>query len=102
MKKKIHPQFREVIFQDVSSKFQILTKSTVNTKQTTQYKGKSYPLVQFDVSSSSHPFYTGQQRLLDTEGRAEKFKKRYGRKALPVQKSNPLRFKKTEELADGK
>ena len=79
MKKKIHPEFREVVFKDVSNKFQILTKSTVKSKNTIELNGKNYPLVTFDVSSSSHPFYTGQQRLLDTEGRAEKFRKRYAK-----------------------
>ena len=79
MKKKIHPEFREVVFKDVSTQFHIVTKSTVKTKNTIELKGKSYPLVTFDVSSSSHPFYTGQQRLLDTEGRAEKFRKKYAK-----------------------
>ena len=79
MKKKIHPEFREVVFKDVSSKFYIITKSTVKSKNTTELNGKSYPLVTFDVSSASHPFYTGQQRLLDTEGRAEKFRKKYAK-----------------------
>ena len=94
MKKNIHPIFREVIFQDVSSQFQILTKSTVATKKSLKFNGKSYPLVQFDVSSSSHPFDTGQQRLLDTQGRAEKFKKRYGKKASSTEKH--LSQKKTK------
>ncbi|MDE0119368.1 MAG: type B 50S ribosomal protein L31 [Bdellovibrionales bacterium] len=79
MKKKIHPEFREVVFKDVSTQFHIITKSTVKTKNTTELNGKSYPVVTFDVSSASHPFYTGQQRLLDTEGRAEKFRKKYAK-----------------------
>lgn len=54
--------------------------STVNAKETIQWKdGKEYPLVKVDISSASHPFYTGQQRLIDTEGRAEKFRKKYGK-----------------------
>ncbi len=79
MKKNIHPEFREVVFKDVSTQFQIITKSTVKSKNTVELNGKSYPLVTFDVSSSSHPFYTGKQRLLDTEGRAEKFRKKYAK-----------------------
>jgi len=77
MKKNIHPKTRAVVFKDISSDFYIITESTVETKQTIEIKGKNYPLVSFDVSSASHPFYTGQQRLLDTEGRAERFMKKY-------------------------
>ena len=78
MKKDIHPEFKEVVFKDVSTQFYIITKSTMNSKNTIELNGKTYPLVTFDVSSSSHPFYTGKQRLIDTEGRAEKFRKKYG------------------------
>ena len=77
MKKDIHPKCREVVFKDVSCGFQIITLSTVTTKATTEVDGKTYPMVTFDVSSASHPFYTGKQRLLDTEGRADKFMKKY-------------------------
>lgn len=80
MRKDIHPNFREVVFKDVSSDFTLLTKSTIQTKETINMNGKDYPLVTVEISSHSHPFYTGQQRLLDTEGRAEKFKKKYGKK----------------------
>lgn len=79
MKKDIHPEFKEIVFKDVSTQFYIITKSTMRTKNTIELKGKTYPLVTFDVSSSSHPFYTGKQRLVDTEGRAEKFMKKYKR-----------------------
>jgi len=77
MKKDIHPRLREVVFRDISCGFEIVTLSTAATKETTDIKGKTYPLFTFDVSSRSHPFYTGQQRLVDTEGRAEKFMKKY-------------------------
>ena len=77
MKKDIHPKTRPVVFKDTSSGFQIITDSTVESKQTIDIDGKNYPLVSFDVSSASHPFYTGKQRLLDTEGRAERFAKKY-------------------------
>ena len=80
MKKDLHPEFREVVFKDVSCDYELLTRSTVHSKETIEYKGKTYPLVKVDISSGSHPFFTGQQRLLDTEGRAEKFKKKYGKK----------------------
>ncbi len=81
MKKKLHPESRNVVFKDVSCDFTILTQSTVSTKDTIHWtNGQEYPLVKFDISSQSHPFYTGQQRLVDTEGRAEKFRKKYGKK----------------------
>ena len=81
MKEKIHPQMREVVFKDVSCDFSYKTLSTLNPKETVQWDdGKTYPLVKVDISSASHPFYTGQQRLVDTEGRAEKFHKKYGKR----------------------
>lgn len=80
MKNDIHPQFRPVVFKDITSDFEYLTMSTVRTKETTTYEGKEYPVVKFEVSSSSHPFYTGKHRIVDTEGRAERFRKKYGRK----------------------
>jgi len=81
MKKDIHPNLREVIFKDVSCDFALKTLSTAAAKDTITWEdGKEYPLVKVDISSASHPFYTGKQRLIDTEGRAEKFAKKYGRK----------------------
>lgn len=81
MKKGLHPEFRQVVFKDVSTDWSILTMSTVKSKETTKWTdGKDYPLVTVDISSQSHPFYTGKQRLIDTEGRAEKFMKKYGKK----------------------
>lgn len=83
MKKDIHPKLREVVFRDISCGFEMVTLSTAASKETTEIKGKTYPLCTFDVSSQSHPFYTGQQRLVDTEGRAEKFMKKYKRTNKP-------------------
>ena len=77
MKKGAHPTSRPVVFKDVSCGFQIITTSTAQTKSQIEVEGKTYPLVTFDVSSASHPFYTGQQRMVDKEGRAEKFMKKY-------------------------
>ena len=77
MKKNIHPKMREVVFRDISCGFEMITQSTAPSKEKVEVSGKTYPLVTFDVSSQSHPFYTGQQRLVDTEGRAEKFMKKY-------------------------
>ena len=79
MKKGIHPNYRPVVFTDVSSDFSILTRSTIETSETTTWEdGKEYPLYKIDISSASHPFYTGKQKVLDTEGRIEKFKKKFG------------------------
>lgn len=79
MKTDIHPKFHEVVFKDISCDFELKTWSTVHAKDTITWKdGKEYPLIKVDISSASHPFYTGQQRLMDTEGRAEKFRKKYG------------------------
>lgn len=81
MKKELHPEFREVIFKDVSCDYALKTLSTVKTKETITWDdGKEYPLVKVDISSHSHPFYTGKQRMIDTEGRAEKFMKKYAKK----------------------
>ena len=78
MKAGIHPEYRDVVFQDVTSDFKILTRSTLSSKDTVKWEdGNEYPLVQIEVSSSSHPFYTGQNKVIDTSGRVDRFRKRY-------------------------
>ncbi len=78
MKKGIHPEYKEVVFQDISSDFSFLTKSTIKTKDTIQWTdGKEYPLVKVEVSSRSHPFYTGKQKIVDTAGRVDRFRRKY-------------------------
>ena len=80
MKVGIHPEYRDVVFQDVTSDFKILTRSTLSSKETVKWEdGNEYPLVKIEVSSSSHPFYTGQNKLIDTSGRVDKFRKRYAK-----------------------
>ena len=82
MKKDIHPNYRPVVFQDNSADFAFLTKSTVETKETiTWTDGNEYPLVRVDISSQSHPFYTGKQNIVDTAGRVDRFKRKYGKKS---------------------
>jgi len=78
MKTEIHPELREVIFQDGinGSRFKVL--SAVKTRETVEVDGQEYPLVRCDVTSASHPFYTGQQRIIDTAGRVEKFGSKFG------------------------
>jgi|TARA_B100001971_G_scaffold61895_1_gene56831 large subunit ribosomal protein L31 len=80
MKKDIHPDYREVLFHDISADFKVVTKSTIEAKETIEHEGKTLPYVKVDISSASHPFYTGTQRVLDTEGRVDKFNKKYARK----------------------
>jgi len=80
MKAGIHPDYREVVFQDVTSDFAFLTRSTAPAKETIQWEdGNQYPLIKLDVSSESHPFYTGKQNLNTSAGQVDKFKKRYAR-----------------------
>ena len=79
MKKDIHPDYKEVVFQDVQSDFKFLTKSTMSSDETIKWEdGKEYPLVKLEISSASHPFFTGKQKLVDSTGRVERFKQRYG------------------------
>ena len=81
MKKDIHPEYREVVFHDTTSDFTFVTRSTISTKETIKWKdGKTYPLVKIEVSSASHPFYTGKKIYVDTAGRVEKFNRRYSKK----------------------
>ncbi len=78
MKKGIHPDYREVVFQDTSSDFKFLTRSTMKTSESIKWTdGNTYPLIKIEVSSASHPFYTGQKLFVDTAGRVEKFNKKY-------------------------
>ncbi|TVS09605.1 MAG: type B 50S ribosomal protein L31 [Wenzhouxiangella sp.] len=79
MKADIHPNYREVVFQDLSSDLVFKTRSTVQTKETIEFEGQEYPLVKVEVSSKSHPFYTGKHKIMDAGGRVDKFKKRYGK-----------------------
>ena len=79
MKDGIHPEYRPVVFKDTSTGYAFLTRSTIQSDKTVEWEdGNSYPLVTLEISSSSHPFYTGQQRMVDTAGRVERFRKRYG------------------------
>jgi ribosomal protein L31 len=79
MKKGLHPEnYRQVAFKDMSNEEVFITRSTINTKETIEIEGVTYPLVKLEISSSSHPFYTGKAKLVDTAGRVDKFMSRYG------------------------
>lgn len=78
MKSGIHPEsYRPVVFKDMSNGDTFISRSTANTRETIELDGETYPLVKLDISSSSHPFYTGKSNLVDTAGRVDKFMTRY-------------------------
>jgi len=78
MKADTHPDYREVVFQDLASDFAILTRSTIKSNETIKWEdGNEYPLVKVEISSASHPFYTGKHKVMDTGGRVDRFKRRY-------------------------
>ena len=81
MKKDTHPEYRYVVFQDSSSDLKFITRSTMTSDETTTWEdGNTYPVVKVEISSASHPFYTGKKIFVDTAGRVEKFNRRYGKR----------------------
>lgn len=80
MKKDIHPEYQQVLFVDSSTGYKFLCGSTLQTTQTEVFEGKTYPVCYVSVSSSSHPFFTGSAKFVDSEGRVDKFLKRYAKK----------------------
>ena len=80
MKQAIHPEYKEVVIKDMSSGWTFLTRSTSAPKDTIEFEGKEYPVLKIEISSKSNPFFTGQERIMDTAGRIEKFNRRYGKK----------------------
>ena len=100
MKKEIHPEYREVLFHDTSVDEYFLIPSTLNTDQTKEWEdGKTYPYCPLDVSSASHPFYTGKQKIIDSGGRVDRFKKRFAKKkaASPKVEEVELKSESTNE-----
>ena len=90
MKPDIHPEYRPVVFQDQSSGDNIIIGSTIQTGETITLEGVEYPLAKVELSSRSHPFFTGQMKIVDTAGRVERFERRYGarkKKAAPVEEA---------------
>ena len=79
MKQGIHPEYREVVFQDMQTDFRIVTRSTVQSRETIEIDGKTYPLFKCDTTSESHPFYTGAQQRISETGRVEKFRQKFAR-----------------------
>lgn len=90
MKKDKHPQYQEVLFVDSSSGFRFVCGSAAKPDQYETFEGKKYPVISLSISSSSHPFYVGGKQIIDTEGRVERFTKKYQVAAQrPVQKEEP-------------
>ncbi|MDA3922149.1 MAG: type B 50S ribosomal protein L31 [Salinisphaera sp.] len=78
MRKDIHPNYRPVVFKDMGGDFAFLTRSTIESKETIQWEdGNEYPLIKLEVTSATHPFYTGKQNIMDTAGKVERFRQRY-------------------------
>ena len=86
MKKKTHPDYHHVLFVDVSADYEVSTRSTLKSKETREVNGVEHYVVKVDISSESHPYYTGQDRFLDAAGRIEKFRKKFGGSVRETQK----------------
>ena len=86
MKPDIHPEYRQVVFQDTSSDLAFLSRSTIETSETIEWEdGNTYPFAKVEISSESHPFYTGKQILVDSGGRVERFRRRYASAGMNVE-----------------
>ena len=103
MKKKLHPKYEYVVFQDISSDFATLTRSTIPSEETIKWEdGETYPLIKIDISSKSHPFYTGKQRMVDTENRVKTFEQRSKRASKQTQNKRTKRRQKRSEVQEVK
>lgn len=81
MKQGIHPDYHPVVFRDISANMTFLMRSTVTSSKEIEWEdGNTYPVIDVDITSASHPFYTGKAKIVDTAGRVEKFNRRYGKK----------------------
>jgi large subunit ribosomal protein L31 len=90
MKSGIHPEYRPVVFYDTAAGIGFLTRSTRTSSQTIEWEdGNTYPLIRVDISSASHPFWTGTQRIVDSAGQVEKFRRRYGTGRAPRRVDKP-------------
>ncbi|MDR0397855.1 MAG: type B 50S ribosomal protein L31 [Candidatus Nomurabacteria bacterium] len=107
MKKDIHPsEYREVVFRDKAAGFMFLTRSTAASTETVKYEGNDYPVIDIQISSASHPFFTGEEKIIDTEGRVDRFKAKFAkaeeRKAALINKAKKqakVAAKKEEKTA---
>jgi large subunit ribosomal protein L31 len=99
MKAGIHPEYREVVFQDMQTDFRFITRSTAQTRDKIEIDGKTYPLIKLDTTSESHPFYTGAQTRIVETGRVEKFRQKFAAKTEQVNAAAAAATKAKEESA---
>ncbi|OGN60083.1 MAG: 50S ribosomal protein L31 [Chlamydiae bacterium RIFCSPHIGHO2_12_FULL_27_8] len=106
MKKNTHPKYQEVLFVDTSNGYKFVCGSTLQPKDTEEFEGKTYPVYKVSISSASHPFFTGSKQFIDTEGRLDKFSKKYAKKKEEVLKAKEVEeenaLKKTKKRAKSK
>jgi len=101
MKQDIHPDYHNVVFLDTSTGTKFLTRSTMTSKETVEWDdGNEYPLVKVDISSASHPYYTGKMKYVDSGGRVEKFRKKYNWDKLKQQKTKQGQSSESSEEAE--
>jgi large subunit ribosomal protein L31 len=101
MKQGIHPDYRYVVFQDTSSGDTILTRSTIETSETTTWTdGQEYPLAKVEISAFTHPFFTGQMKIVDTAGRVERFERRYGKRRKAAKAAPEAEAESTPEATE--
>ena len=86
MKQGIHPKYHPVVFVDTGAEYEFTSRSTMTSKETREIDGVKHFVIRLDISSASHPFYTGKQRFVDTAGRIDKFRSKYGDRYVPKQK----------------
>lgn len=102
MKKEGHPPYQEILFVDSSAGYRFVCGSTLQPKEREEFEGKEYPVYRVPVSSASHPFFTGSKQFIDTEGRVDKFTKRYAKKEQPTPQPVVEVAKKEAERGKGK
>lgn len=95
MKKEGHPPYQDILFVDTATGTKFVCGSTLQPEAKETFEGKEYPVYHVPISSASHPFFTGSQQFVDSEGRVDKFKKRYARKVAPAQKAEDKEEKKS-------
>lgn len=98
MKPKIHPRYQKVVFHDNATGKEWISRSTMGAKQSKEVNGEKLPVIHLEISSESHPFWTGQQRNIDTEGRVDRFRKRYGNATATVKTRVRKRVRKRVKL----
>ncbi len=102
MKEKTHPAYQDVLFVDSSTNYKFVCGSTLKPKETEEFEGKEYPVYRVSISSASHPFFTGSKQFIDTEGRVDKFAKKYANKRKDALKAKEKEEKSMQDSKDKK